>query len=98
MYHKEHFIYKPQVVLFGESITKWEKSAHWSRESMVHIIVGTSYQVSPFNWLSYENKSKQLEVFIINNEPIDYAGPCTQIIGDTSEILASLYKHVKMHP
>ena len=90
IYRNGRYIYKPQVVLFGEGITKWSESADLSRQCNVHIIMGTSYQVTPFNMLSYENKSDDLQVFVINNEPIKYYGPCTQIIGDTSEILTKL--------
>lgn len=90
LYKNGRYFYKPQVVLFGEGITKWSESALLSRKTNVHIIMGTSYQVSPFNMLSYENKSKDLKVFVINNEPIEYYGSYTQIIGDTSEILKKL--------
>ncbi len=45
--------------------------------------------------ISYENRNKNLEVFIINNEPVKYNGPCTQIIGDTSDILTELLKKIR---
>lgn len=86
-------IYKPKVVLFGEGISQYESSAYLAKTHLVHIIIGTSFQVSPFNMVSYENKNPNLKVFLINNEPIDYYNAhCdyTEIIGDTSDILKKL--------
>lgn len=94
-YRQGRYIYKPRVVLFGEGINQWHESLKLSVENHVHIIMGTSFLVSPFNMLSYENQSSDLEVYVINNEPIKYYGPCTQIIGDTSEILEKLIQILK---
>lgn len=85
--------YKPQVVLFGEAISSWSESVQLAKECDVHIIMGTSYLVYPFNMISYENPNAK--VYVINNEPIEYKGKCTQIIGDTSDILKSLLKIIK---
>jgi len=89
----ENTFYKPQVVLFGEGISCWSESVELAKNSHVHIIMGTSFQVYPFNLISYENPNAK--VYVINNEPIDYNGYCTQIIGDTSEILIKLQKILK---
>lgn len=89
-YRQGRYLYKPQVVLFGEGITEWGPSVEMSNQVKVHIIMGTSFLVSPFNMISYENREPDLEVFVINNEPINYYGTCTQIIGDTSNILKEL--------
>lgn len=86
-------IYKPQVVLYGEGITKWSESASLARKNNLHIIIGTSYLVTPFNLISYENRNAK--VYVINKEPIQYDGPCTQIIGDSSDILKQLQKILK---
>ena len=95
-YRNGNYVYKPQVVLYGEGVQYWRESVHLSIQSNVHIIIGTSYLVSPFNLLSYENKSKDLEVFVINKEPIEYYGPCTQIIGDSSDILSKILTQIKL--
>jgi NAD-dependent SIR2 family protein deacetylase len=89
------YIYKPQVVLYGEGISKWSESVTLAQSADIHIIMGTSFLVRPFNMISYENRNRNLEVFIINNEPVEYNGPCTQIIGDTSEILKELLKKIR---
>jgi len=94
-YQSGHYIYKPQVVLYGEGITKWSESVRLAQSCDVHIIMGTSFLVSPFNMISYENHHPNLKVFIINNEPINYYGECTQIIGDTSKILKELIEILK---
>lgn len=98
--HKFHYrvgqyIYKPQVVLYGEAICKWSESVRLAQSSDLHIIMGTSYLVSPFNMISGQNHHKDLNVFVINKEPIEYHGPCTQIIGDTSDILQQVQKILK---
>jgi len=89
----DNTFYKPQVVLYGEGITKWPESASLAQKNTVHIIIGTSFLVSPFNLISYENKNAK--VYVINKEPIQYEGPCTQIIGDSSDILKQLQKILK---
>ncbi len=94
-YRNGNYLYKPQVVLYGEGITKWSESVSLSNTVKTHIIIGTSYVVSPFNMISYDNKYDDLQVFIINNEPIDYHGHATQIIGDCSEILRELMTYIK---
>ena len=94
-YKMGSYIYKPQVVLYGEGISKWSESVTLAQSAGIHIIMGTSFLVSPFNMISYENRNKNLEVFIINNEPVKYNGPCTQIIGDTSDILTELLKKIR---
>ena len=94
-YRQGKYIYKPQVVLYGEGITKWSESLLLSNAVKTHIIIGTSYLVSPFNMISYNNPNRDLEVFVINNEPIDYQGHVTQIIGDCSEILKELMTYLK---
>lgn len=85
--------YKPQVVLFGEGISSWSESVELAKTSDLHIIMGTSYQVYPFNMVSYENP--QAKVYVINNEPIEYNGRCKQIIGDSSDLLIKLIKMLK---
>lgn len=96
----ENRIYKPHVVLFGEGIMGYQESADLTLLSNVHIIMGTSYQVSPFNMLSYENTNPNLKVFVINNEPITYHpinhAEVVQIIGDTSDILNQVKKRLAL--
>ncbi len=94
-YRNGNYLYKPQVVLYGEGITKWSESVSLSNAVKTHIIIGTSYVVSPFNMISYDNKYEDLQVFIINNEPIEYHGRATQIIGDCSKILRELMTYIK---
>lgn len=92
-------VYKPKVVLFGEDISFWQESVELSKRYNLHIIMGTSFLVTPFNRLSYENKHADLKVFVINNEPITYYNvnnaEIIQIIGDTSEILEELKKELR---
>ncbi len=91
-------VYKPNVVLYGENIKHFNESLTLSLNTKVHIIMGTSFMVSPFNMLSYENKDPHLKVFVINNQPIQYypanEAEVIQIIGDTSEILKELLKYL----
>lgn len=91
-------VYKPNVVLYGENIKHFNASLSLSLETKVHIIMGTSFTVSPFNMLSYENKDPNLKVFVINNQPIQYypanEAEVIQIIGDTSEILKELMTYL----
>ncbi|MBN2796385.1 MAG: hypothetical protein JXR88_13320 [Clostridia bacterium] len=93
-------VYKPNVVLYGEGIKYFRESIQLSLKHQVHIIMGTSFTVSPFNMLSYENKSPNLKVFVINNKPIDYYSvnnaEVIQIIGDTSEILKELNSYLDL--
>lgn len=93
-------VMKPQVVLFGEGIKEYGRSMELSLNYNLHIIMGTSYQVTPFNMLSYENRNHHLKVFVINNEPITYHAmnhaELHQIIGDTSVILKELKKRLEL--
>lgn len=91
-------VYKPHVVLYGEPINGYDEAAQLAKTCNVHIIIGTSFLVSPFNTLSYENTSQDLKVFVINKEAIRYHpynhAEVVQIIGDTSEILKEIKKRL----
>lgn len=97
-YRLGKYIYKPKVVLYGEGVYDWSESVRLSKLYNVHIIMGTSFLVTPFNMLSYENQNPNLKVFVINNEPIRYDhhnhAEVIQIIGDTSEILRIIQKEL----
>lgn len=91
-------LYKPNVVLYGENVKCWSESLALSQACHIHIIMGTSFSVSPFNMLSYENKDEHLKVYVINKQPIQYYpfnnARVIQIIGDTSDILNQLMQKI----
>lgn len=67
---------RPNIVLYGEGFEESviQQAIHGVKQAELVVIVGTSFQVHPFCDLIYE-KSSNADVLVINQTPIQLAGP-----------------------
>ncbi|QQY80816.1 NAD-dependent deacylase [Keratinibaculum paraultunense] len=86
---------RPNVVLFGEAlpIDVWIKAEEDIKKSQLLIIIGTSLEVYPVNFLPMYAKGK---IVLINNEDINANYEFDiKLIGKAGEILKELEKYVE---
>ncbi|WP_370519535.1 NAD-dependent protein deacylase [Listeria sp. PSOL-1] len=78
---------RPDVVLYGEGIQAeaFERAVSAVRHAELIVIVGTSFQVSPFcHLIDYRNP--EVQVFAINKNPLELNIPFVMVTGDAAQV------------
>lgn len=89
-------IVRPDIVLFGDPISKHSEAEHVIDSSDLVLTLGTSLQVSPFNMLpEYAAYERGLPTALLNGEPTMMDSLFSlQLRGDLSETVLSLKKEL----
>ncbi|WP_173916669.1 NAD-dependent protein deacylase [Halobacillus sp. Marseille-Q1614] len=86
---------KPNVVLFGDLITEHDAAEAAIDRAELLLVLGTSLQVTPFNFLPEYAVSRDIYSVLINNEPTikDYLFD-EVILGDLSAVVKDLKSRI----
>lgn len=85
-------IIRPDIVLYGEGLhsTEWDVAIQWTRNADLFIVVGSSLQVSPANFLpSFFGREDKL--VIINRDPVPLSA---ELVFD--EDICEVFKNIKI--
>lgn len=90
-HEKDGGIYRPDIVLYGESINPnvISHSVEVIRHADVIVVVGTSFQVYPFAGL-IEYRDPKAQLFAVNEQVLHFPMPVTMIQGNAVDVFENL--------